>query len=51
VVQGTRLDWVTSVSVGDIACTLEGHRGETLTVTVADPSWASPAGSVAITVE
>jgi len=66
VVQGARLDWVTTISVGDIACTLdstsantlyatvpslEGHRGETLTVTVTDPSWASPAGSVAITVE
>jgi IPT/TIG domain len=66
VVQGVRLDWVTTVSVGDISCTLEstsestlyatvpsleGHRGETLTVTVTDPSYASPAGSVAITVE
>lgn len=66
VVQGTRLDWVTTVSVGDIACTLEstsagtlyatvpsleGHRGETLAITVTDPSWASPAGSVAITVD
>ena len=66
VVQGTRLDWVTTVLVGDVECTLEsksegtlyalvpsleGHRGETLTVTVIDPSYASPAGSVAITVE
>jgi len=65
-VQGVRLDWVMTVSVGDVACTLEstsagtlyalvpsleGHRGETLTVTVTDPSYASPAGSVAITVE
>jgi hypothetical protein len=66
VVQGVRLDWVTTISVGDIACTLdstsantlyatvpslEGHQGETLSVTVTDPSFASPAGSVAITVE
>ena len=66
VVEGTRLDWVMTVSVGDIACTLEstspgtlyatvpsleGHRGETLPITVTDPSWASPIGSVAITVE
>jgi hypothetical protein len=66
VVQGIRLDWVNSVSVGAVSCTLEstsagtltatvpsleGHRGETLAVTVTDPSWASPAGSVEITVE
>jgi hypothetical protein len=66
VVQGARLDWVNSVLVGDIGCTLEstspgtlyavvpsleGHRGETLAITVTDPSYASPAGSVAITVE
>jgi hypothetical protein len=66
VVQGARLDWVTTVLVGTVACalestsagtlyamvpSLEGHRGETLTVSVTDPTWASPAGSVAITVE
>ncbi|MEO8697367.1 MAG: IPT/TIG domain-containing protein [Acidimicrobiales bacterium] len=66
VVQGVRLDWVSTVVVGDISCTiestsegtiyamvpsLEGHRGETLAVTVIDPQYASPAGSVAITVE
>jgi hypothetical protein len=65
-VQGVRLDWVHTVLVGDITCTLEsasagtlsamvpsldGHRGETLTVSVIDPSYVSPAGSVAITVE
>ena len=66
VIKGVRLDWVNSVSVGTIACTvdsasadtvsatvpsLEGHRGETLLITVTNPSWASPAGSVGITVE
>jgi hypothetical protein len=66
VLEGARLDWVSTVLVGDIDCTieskspgtisaivpsLEGHRGETLALTVIDPSYASPAGSVAITVE
>ena len=66
VVQGVRLDWVNSVSVGTISCaiestsadtvqavvpSLEGHRGEILPIAVTDPSWASPASSAAITVE
>jgi hypothetical protein len=65
-VQGARLDWVTTVLVGTVECTiesksastisamvpsLEGHRGETLKVAVTDPSWASPESSAAITVE
>jgi hypothetical protein len=66
VVQGVRLDWVNSVSVGAIACTIEstsadsvtaivpsldGHRGESLPIAVTDPSWASPASSATLTVE
>jgi hypothetical protein len=57
---------VNTVLVGDISCSiestsagtlyavvpsLEAHRGETLQITVIDPSYASPAGSVVITVE
>jgi len=65
-IEGVRLDWVNGVFVGDVPCavesvsagtvyaavpSLDAHRGESLVVTVTDPSWASPAGSVAITVE
>jgi len=65
-IEGARLDLVNTVLVGDISCSiestsagtlyavvpsLEAHRGETLQITVIDPSYASPAGSVVITVE
>jgi hypothetical protein len=66
VLKGARLDWVHTVVVGTISCTidsktadtieatvpsLEGHRGETLPLTVIDPSYASPPSSASITVE
>lgn len=66
VVRGARLDWVHTVMVGTISCTidsktadtieatvpsLEGYRGETLPITVIDPSYASPASSATITVD
>jgi hypothetical protein len=66
VVQGVRLDRVMTVTVGPVTCqvesasagsvtavvpSLEGHRGETLEVAVADFEWASPSSSVAITVD
>lgn len=65
-VHGARLDWVNTVSVGTISCTiestsassvtalvpsLEGHRGEALPIAVTDPSWASPPTSATITVD
>jgi hypothetical protein len=66
VVQGYRLDHVNALSVGTVACqvesasegsvtalvpSLDGHRGESLTISVADGEWASPHTDVTITVD